>query len=322
MFGCKAFVLLRGSYAPKQTAKTQACAFAGYLIGYDSTNIYRIWDPVTYTIRGYRDVTFNKNETYSPTAEIPIAEDIRQLRHVEVPLPDALTDLTDEEEEWLIQLPSQRQTNETGVNKAPSSNSGTSSPPLLTPPSTRSGTPASSNLIPGDTASTTPRQPPVIQQNMGIELITSLEPTTGLDPHITTRSLQSPLDVLRVPETPLDNAGVDANESSSSRPRRAVARVDYLKVHDEKKAEREEKKARNSTPKTANTALAITSEPLMMSQRYNSDLTHDLRLTFHLQLHLAFSTAITAARPHRETLPPPPATMRAVRNHPYAEGFL
>ena len=50
---------------------------------------------------------FNENETYSPTAEIPIAEDIRQLCYVEVPLPDALTDLIDEEEEWLIQLSSQ-----------------------------------------------------------------------------------------------------------------------------------------------------------------------------------------------------------------------
>ena len=63
----------------------------------------------------------------------------------------------------------------------------------------------------------------------------------------------------------MDNAGVDVNKLSSSRPRRAVTYVDYLKVHDEKKAEREEKKARNSTPKTVNTALAITLEPLMMS---------------------------------------------------------
>ena len=319
VFGCKAFVLLRGSYAPKQTAKTQARAFAGYLIGYESTNIYRIWDPVTYTVRGYRDVTFNENETYSPTAEIPIAEDIRQLRHVEVPLPDALIDLTDEEEEWLIQLPSQRQPNETGADKAPSSSSGTS-PPFLTPPSTRSGTPASSYPTPGNTASTTtPLQPPVVQQNTTIEPITSLEPTTGRDPHITTRSLQSPLDVPQtIPETSLVEG---PDNSSSSRPRRAVPRVDYRAKNDPYRAEREEKKA-SKTPSTANTTLAITSEPpLVMSQRYNNDLTHDLRLAFHLQLPLAFSTAITASRPHRDTLPPPPTSMKALCNHPYAEGF-
>ena len=324
VFGCKAFVLLRGSYAPKQTAKTQARAFAGYLVSYDSTNIYRIWDPATYTVRGYRDVTFNENETYSPTAEIPIAEDIRQLRHVEVPLPDALTDLTDEEEEWLIQLPSQRQPNETGADKAPSSSSGTS-PPFLTPPSTRSGTPASSYPTPGNTASTTtPLQPPVVQQNTTIEPITSLEPTTGLDPHITTRSLQSPLDVLQtIPETPLVNANADANELSSSRPRRDVPRVDYRAKNDPYRAEREEKKTLKNTPKTANTTLITTSEPpLVMSQCYDYDRARDLRLAFHIQLHLAFTTAITASRPHRDTLPPPPTTMKAVRKHPHAEGFL
>ena len=35
-------------------------------------------------------------------AEIPIAEDIRQLYYMEVPLPDALTYLINKEEEWLI----------------------------------------------------------------------------------------------------------------------------------------------------------------------------------------------------------------------------
>ncbi|RBQ87196.1 hypothetical protein VDGD_20713 [Verticillium dahliae] len=37
----------------------------GYLIGYNSTNIYRIWNPLTNKVISTRDVTFNEKETFS-----------------------------------------------------------------------------------------------------------------------------------------------------------------------------------------------------------------------------------------------------------------
>jgi hypothetical protein len=40
-------------------------AFIGYLVGYNSTNIYRIWNPVTNRVIITRDVLFNESEFFS-----------------------------------------------------------------------------------------------------------------------------------------------------------------------------------------------------------------------------------------------------------------
>ena len=74
VYGCKAYVLLKGLLAPKLSEKLKPRAFAGYLVGYDSTNIYRIWNPATYTVKGYRDVIFDENERYHAQAELLIRE--------------------------------------------------------------------------------------------------------------------------------------------------------------------------------------------------------------------------------------------------------
>lgn len=39
-------------------------AFVGYFLGYDSSNIYRIWDPEKETVSGYRDVIFDEHQYY------------------------------------------------------------------------------------------------------------------------------------------------------------------------------------------------------------------------------------------------------------------
>ena len=111
--GCKSYVLFKEKSKPKKSAKLQPRAFIGYFVGYDSTNIYRIWDPKRYTVKGYRDVIFDENSLYNPNAEeVPIA--IPE----ELPLEDAIftmseplsyrIDITDEEDEWLQIRPSLR----------------------------------------------------------------------------------------------------------------------------------------------------------------------------------------------------------------------
>ena len=42
VFGCKAYPLLKGADAPPKSNKLKPRAFVGYLVGYDSTNIFRI----------------------------------------------------------------------------------------------------------------------------------------------------------------------------------------------------------------------------------------------------------------------------------------
>ena len=41
----------------------------GYLVGYDSTNVYRVWNPVMNKVVRTRDVTFNEYETFNGDLE-------------------------------------------------------------------------------------------------------------------------------------------------------------------------------------------------------------------------------------------------------------
>ena len=163
-------------------------------MGYNSTNVYRIWNPATYTVKGYRDVIFDENKRYHAQAELPIRETEPHLQYVEIPLPDYLTAISDADDDLLSLLPSQRGRDSPGSNQPsfskPSSTSKTTTPQVLTPPSTTALTPTSSR-----SQSQQPEPP---------------EPVTA--PEITTRTEQAPLDVL---------------QSNVFRPRRLHGREDF-----------------------------------------------------------------------------------------------
>ena len=53
-------------------------AWIGYLVGYNSTNVYRIWNPVFNKIVLTRDVVFNEHETFNGSIEA-LKDDIREL---------------------------------------------------------------------------------------------------------------------------------------------------------------------------------------------------------------------------------------------------
>ena len=63
IFGCRAYPL--NNTMPKRQ-KLSPRAHLGYLMGYDSTNIYRIWIPAKNRVIRTRDVTFNENLFYDP----------------------------------------------------------------------------------------------------------------------------------------------------------------------------------------------------------------------------------------------------------------
>jgi len=63
VYGCRAYPL--DHYIPRRQ-KLEPRAHIGYLVGYDSTNIYRIWIPSRDKVIRTRDVTFNNNLLYKP----------------------------------------------------------------------------------------------------------------------------------------------------------------------------------------------------------------------------------------------------------------
>ena len=61
--GCRAY--LRDKDVPS-TAKNAPRAHIGYLVGYDSTNIYRIWVLSRNIVISTRDVIFDESRQYDP----------------------------------------------------------------------------------------------------------------------------------------------------------------------------------------------------------------------------------------------------------------
>jgi hypothetical protein len=104
----------------------------GYLCGYQSSNIYRIWIPAEKTIKPFRDVIFDEGIFYSPndpdiqaqiqqankTTEIPIAPLMDPLNPAEEEYHSSSSS-TDESDEELLDNPSYQEVNITARESAP-----------------------------------------------------------------------------------------------------------------------------------------------------------------------------------------------------------
>ena len=100
LFGCRAFPLIHK--IPK-LAKMSPRAQIGYLCGYDSTNIFRIWLPIQDKVIRIRDVKFDDNKLYHPSdLELSALRDTEVKRVVEsLEIPDVINELSRGAEEDL-----------------------------------------------------------------------------------------------------------------------------------------------------------------------------------------------------------------------------
>ncbi|POS81932.1 hypothetical protein EPUL_006431, partial [Erysiphe pulchra] len=84
-YDCKAFSLIKNR--PKLD-KLEPRAEIGYLVGNQSTNIFRIWIPSRNVVIPTRDVTFDPTQGYSPTMPSPVISDdvikLLQIPHLDV----------------------------------------------------------------------------------------------------------------------------------------------------------------------------------------------------------------------------------------------
>ncbi|XDG02528.1 hypothetical protein ABKA04_002143 [Annulohypoxylon sp. FPYF3050] len=88
VYGCKAFAMTPDAQLKRnRLQRLNPRAWVGYLVGYNSTNIYRIWNPITNKVIVTRDVAFNENSLFSGNMD-----DLKD---------DLLRVSTKEYEEWL-----------------------------------------------------------------------------------------------------------------------------------------------------------------------------------------------------------------------------
>ena len=111
-YGCKAYVLIKSkgdSSHPGKRRKLDAKAHIGFLVGYESTNIYRIWIPHKKKVISARDVIFNKDEIWDGKPIRLTHDEIQKLDEavevVEVPQTDEQEDIQLAEDQG-IDLPS------------------------------------------------------------------------------------------------------------------------------------------------------------------------------------------------------------------------
>ena len=78
-YGCKAFAMTTDALKKaKRSRKLDPKAWIGYLVGYNATNIYRIWIPLLNRVISTRDVIFNEDELFTSDLEA-LKDDIREV---------------------------------------------------------------------------------------------------------------------------------------------------------------------------------------------------------------------------------------------------
>ena len=99
-FGCKAYVLKK--HIPK-LEKLNPRGHIGYFVGYDSTNIFRIWIPSKNTVIRTRDVTFDHTSFYDPldidTSLILQQTAAELIRTIELPQSSVIDELREVDDE-------------------------------------------------------------------------------------------------------------------------------------------------------------------------------------------------------------------------------
>ncbi|KAI1840359.1 hypothetical protein JX266_013452 [Neoarthrinium moseri] len=89
-YGCKCFVQKKPSQSdfPARKQKLDSRAHIGYLVGYDSTNIFWVWVPYKKRVLRVRDVIFDEGRLYNADQVAPTSEEAAELeeaiRYVEV----------------------------------------------------------------------------------------------------------------------------------------------------------------------------------------------------------------------------------------------
>jgi hypothetical protein len=112
VYGCKAFVITPETYQKKdRKQRFNPKAWIGYLVGYNSTNIFRIWNPAKNRVIIARDVIFNEKETFTGDIQ-QMKDDLLHmsseelealLRRVELPEPeDTLSSSINEDEDLYV----------------------------------------------------------------------------------------------------------------------------------------------------------------------------------------------------------------------------
>jgi hypothetical protein len=114
MYECKTYLLLKDADVSSRDSKLKSRAFVDYLVGYNSTNIFRVWNSEKEDVSEYRDVIFDESELYDiynkgdllvtleKKSQIELQNErmLQNERTMKISI-NQLIDLNSEDDEWL-----------------------------------------------------------------------------------------------------------------------------------------------------------------------------------------------------------------------------
>ncbi|MFL5692379.1 MAG: reverse transcriptase domain-containing protein [Ktedonobacteraceae bacterium] len=102
-YGCRAYPLKESILkdVDRVSRRTSPRTHLGYLVGYEGSNIYRIWVPSKATVIRTRDVEFNEDEFFDPNAEHRLEDPLDSFQ-LEKPSPEPIQEDLDSDTESTI----------------------------------------------------------------------------------------------------------------------------------------------------------------------------------------------------------------------------
>jgi hypothetical protein len=356
-YGCRAYAFIKNR---PRLDKLEPKAHIGYLVGYDSTNIFRIWIPTRDEVISTRDVTFDPNTRYSPQ---DVSVEVRKEVIETISIP-TLSDQTLEEAEDDTPLPAHLLEYETTIDSpgdtiivetpgTSSNNLGTTQSsltqnlskgyefiPSLSYPSPENS-PSPKNI--GPDSYQLPEDLPE-PENQSESILTDREKKILSD----LESAVAPLATVLPPSTTSDYRAAD---TSSSRPKTYKRPTSQRKnkgkaVEDPVVANQSSPTAHRSAEDPEETSNLATDQrqvkKLIAPKEINSSISDaniivgSRRARRQVQFavareqlgndgafHAAFALGQTPPpnRLHSSTLPPPPKNWKELANHPHRQGF-
>lgn len=214
-YGCRAYPLKETIQkdVDKVSRRTSPRAYIGYLVGYEGSNIYRIWVPTKATVIRTRDVQFNEDEFFNPNVEQPADEPLAsyQIDAVQLdPIEHTDSDIEANIDQPATLQPSTQQPNHQDNRLESSESSKEDSPTAYpTPDQSREATPTEQSTRSRDSTST--GQPTRLRP-----LTSTGQPTASRGTTSTEQRTGSLLEQQQQLELPPDNS----QREQFSRPRR------------------------------------------------------------------------------------------------------
>lgn len=285
ILGSLTYILIVGK-SRDQLRKFDPRALKGYLVGFEASNIYRVWSPITNRVIRTRDVKIDETQRYQPnqnTQDLSVQEmeDVRRIQDiVDIFLNDEVDWIEDTEALANLQPPTEPPLD---APTLPEPSKDNEQNPLVTPP------PSTPERDTSEQDISTPEQPLIPEPNIPPE-----QPSNQTQPNKR--------------DAPSSGGGEDDQGGSEGSERRS------------KRQRTQTEKAKDMPNQDLRKKAFFSSADKPDDNSDDPPDDHEEEPTYE-QAYRAFAVATTRTYGHRDDMPPAPKSWKEMMNHPLSVHF-